>query len=445
MVGDKVWLEGANLKLTHPKAKLDAKRYGPFPITKEVSPVVFQLALPPQWRVHNVFHTSLLTPYKEMEEYGDNFAQPPPELIDGQEEYEVEQVVNSRRLGHARKLQYLLWWKGYSCAHDSWQDATEVHTPELIKEYYTRKKSAVHTIGIKGADQSTPNVSPSSSINRINMSNGSSSPASTFSFIYPTMDREEAPTTGTMNDHQYDNQVVLFGADGQQPVGANPSLADFNPLGVEIALCNVWFQPEAMYCNNTWWETLQDDGSEASESGSSNVPSQFHAPINWAGPESPFFIPMQDAYPPDPRDAIEPTIPSTPPHMPPLIGLTLTATTDLPTAGTVPTATTCTHAATNDGGHVDHTIWARDEACHHNCTCDGYTRTATGSYRRGVGTTFIDDAPIRRVTKKRCNKNALNHRRGQVLWFLGTVARSEAKSVLLTQDLSLGFDLRLKS
>jgi hypothetical protein len=91
-----VWLEGANLRLTHPKAKLDAKRYSPFPITKEVSPVVFQLALPPQWRVHNVFHASLLTPYKETEEHGDNFAQPPLELIDGQEEYEVEQVMNSR-------------------------------------------------------------------------------------------------------------------------------------------------------------------------------------------------------------------------------------------------------------------------------------------------------------------------------------------------------------
>jgi phosphoenolpyruvate-protein kinase (PTS system EI component) len=44
-VGDLVWLEGINLKITHPKAKLDAKRYSPFPITKEVSPVVFQLAL----------------------------------------------------------------------------------------------------------------------------------------------------------------------------------------------------------------------------------------------------------------------------------------------------------------------------------------------------------------------------------------------------------------
>jgi hypothetical protein len=96
VVGDMVWLEGTNLKLTHPKSKLDVKRYGPFPITKEVSPVVFQLALPLQWHIHNVFHTSLLTPYKETEEHGDNFAQPPPELVEGQEEYEVEQIMNSR-------------------------------------------------------------------------------------------------------------------------------------------------------------------------------------------------------------------------------------------------------------------------------------------------------------------------------------------------------------
>jgi hypothetical protein len=108
VVGDMVWLEGTNLKLTHLKSKLDAKRYSPFPITKEISPVVFQLALPPQWRIHNVFYTSLLTPYKETEEHGENFAQPPLELIDGQEKYEVEQIMNSQQIGHAWKLQYLL-------------------------------------------------------------------------------------------------------------------------------------------------------------------------------------------------------------------------------------------------------------------------------------------------------------------------------------------------
>jgi hypothetical protein len=271
---------------------------------------------------------------------------------------------------------------------------------------------------IKGVVKPTSNALPSSSISHINMSNGSSSPASTFSFIYLTMDREETPTTGTMNDHQYDDQVVLFGAraTGQQSVGADPSLTDFNPLGVDIALCDAWFQLEAIYCNNTWWEAFQDNGSKTSESGSSNVPSQPCAPVNWAGPESPFFIPMRDTYPLDPRDAIEPTIPSTPPHTPPLIGLTSTAATDLSTTGVVPTTTTCAYATTNDGGHVDHTIWTCDKTRHHNHTCDGYIRTVTGSYCCGIGTTFIDDAPIRHITKKKCNKHAFNCGRGQGQW-----------------------------
>jgi hypothetical protein len=111
----------------------------------------------------------------------------------------------------------------------------------------------------KGSTRFPSNTSPSSSICHINMSNSSSSLASTFSFIYPTMDREETPTTGTTNDHQYDDQVVLFGATGQQSVRANPSLTDFNPLSVDIAMCNAWFKPEAIYCNNTWWETFQDN------------------------------------------------------------------------------------------------------------------------------------------------------------------------------------------
>jgi Chromo (CHRromatin Organisation MOdifier) domain len=171
-------------------------------------------------------------------------------------------------------LQYLLRWKGYSCTHDSWQDATEVHAPELIEEYHARKRSTVHAAAvIKGAAEKASDALPSSSISSINMSHGLSSPASTFSFNYLVTDREETLTARTMNDHQYGDQVVLFGAGGQQPVGANPSLTDFDPLGVDIALCDTWFQPEAMYCNNTWWEAFQDDSSETSKSGGSNVPS----------------------------------------------------------------------------------------------------------------------------------------------------------------------------
>ena len=44
---DQVWLEGKNLQLPHQVTKLAPKRYGPFKIIKEISPVAYQLQLPP--------------------------------------------------------------------------------------------------------------------------------------------------------------------------------------------------------------------------------------------------------------------------------------------------------------------------------------------------------------------------------------------------------------
>jgi hypothetical protein len=93
--GDKVWLEGTNLRLSHPTAKLAPKRYGPFTITHVISPVVYRLELPGHWKIHNVFHSSLLTPYRETMEHGENFTQPPPELVEGEEEYVVDWIMNS--------------------------------------------------------------------------------------------------------------------------------------------------------------------------------------------------------------------------------------------------------------------------------------------------------------------------------------------------------------
>jgi hypothetical protein len=116
---DRVWLEVTNLKTTHPTAKLAPKWYGPFTITKRVLDVVFQLELPHQWKIHNVFHTFLLTPYVETDLHRPNFPKPPLEITKGDPEFEVEQIVGSRRIGRKKTLQYKICWKGYSPAHDS--------------------------------------------------------------------------------------------------------------------------------------------------------------------------------------------------------------------------------------------------------------------------------------------------------------------------------------
>jgi Chromo (CHRromatin Organisation MOdifier) domain len=72
-----------------------------------------------------------------------------PELIDDQLEYEVEQVLGSRRIGCHKKLQYLLRWKGYSPTHDSWEAAADANCPDLIREFYAANPAAVRTLETK--------------------------------------------------------------------------------------------------------------------------------------------------------------------------------------------------------------------------------------------------------------------------------------------------------
>ena len=93
--GEQVWLEGHNLKTHHPMAKLAPRRYGPFPINKKLSPVTYRLSLPSSMKIHPVFHVDLLTRYQETTAHGPNYEWPPPDIIDGEPEWEVEKIINS--------------------------------------------------------------------------------------------------------------------------------------------------------------------------------------------------------------------------------------------------------------------------------------------------------------------------------------------------------------
>jgi len=70
--GQKVWLEGTNLKLGYNK-KITMKREGPFVIMEVIGPVNYKLKLPLKWTIHPVFHAILLTPYEENEVHRENF------------------------------------------------------------------------------------------------------------------------------------------------------------------------------------------------------------------------------------------------------------------------------------------------------------------------------------------------------------------------------------
>ena len=118
-----VWLEVTHPKLPHQGSKLNPKWYGPFKVLNAISPVAFKLDLPVSWTIHPIFHMSLLTLYVKMNAHGPNYSWPPPDLINDEEQYEVEQIRNNQHHRHSRTLQYLIKWWGYPKSDNTWEPA----------------------------------------------------------------------------------------------------------------------------------------------------------------------------------------------------------------------------------------------------------------------------------------------------------------------------------
>jgi hypothetical protein len=117
-VGQKVWLDTRNMKMNYHK-KMAPKREGPFKIEEVLGPVTYRLKLPTTWKIHNVFHAVLLKPYVETEVHGENFSRPIPDILDGEEVYNVEKILKHRRRGQS--YQYLIKWEGYPISESSWE------------------------------------------------------------------------------------------------------------------------------------------------------------------------------------------------------------------------------------------------------------------------------------------------------------------------------------
>ena len=129
-----VWLESKHLKLCYETKKLAPKREGPFEIEEVLSPLNYRLKLPKQWKIHPVFHTTLLSPYLESNIHGKNFPMPPPDLVSGELEYEVETIVTHRAQGQ-RNL-YLVKWKGYPTGNNTWEPEKNLcNANQILKEY----------------------------------------------------------------------------------------------------------------------------------------------------------------------------------------------------------------------------------------------------------------------------------------------------------------------
>jgi len=125
-------------------------------LAAQVSKVAYCLKLPPHWKIHDIFHASLLTSYKETDIHGPNFIEPPPDIIEGEPEWEVEQILKERTFGRWKKKQYLIRWKGCSPAHDSWVNIKDLNAPELLVEF-EQQPASIRTLL---SDDQTPSCLP---------------------------------------------------------------------------------------------------------------------------------------------------------------------------------------------------------------------------------------------------------------------------------------------
>jgi len=73
---------------------------------KQINAMIFQFKLPSFMPIHLVFHVSLLEFYQMSTIQGRIHDPLPPIEVDGEHEYEVEDILNSKIYNH--QLQYLV-------------------------------------------------------------------------------------------------------------------------------------------------------------------------------------------------------------------------------------------------------------------------------------------------------------------------------------------------
>ena len=135
-VGDQVLLNTDDITVAatrnQPARKLQPRFIGPYTIIEQHFPVSFRLELPPSMKIHDVFHVDRFRDYKPSpESLGPRApSQPPPEIIDNEEQYEVETILDHQYRN--RRKEYLIKWKGYSREQSTWEPESSLNRCKQI-------------------------------------------------------------------------------------------------------------------------------------------------------------------------------------------------------------------------------------------------------------------------------------------------------------------------
>jgi len=135
-VGDLVMLSTKDLKyqiVGRRTEKLTEKFVGPYKIKEIISSNAVKLELPSTVKIHLVVNVSRIRRYVGQVE-GQKKEQPALVIIEGEEEWEVERILNKRKV--RGKDKYLVRWKGFTAESDTWEGRKNLeNAKEAIEEF----------------------------------------------------------------------------------------------------------------------------------------------------------------------------------------------------------------------------------------------------------------------------------------------------------------------
>ena len=135
-VGDLVMLSTKDLKyqmVGRRTEKLMERFVGPYKVKKIVSANTVELELPSTIKIHSVVNISRICRYIGQVE-GQKKVEPTPIIIKGEEEQEIERILNKQQI--REKDKYLVWQKGFTAESDTWEGIENLeNTKEVVEEF----------------------------------------------------------------------------------------------------------------------------------------------------------------------------------------------------------------------------------------------------------------------------------------------------------------------
>ena len=106
---------------------------GPYKVKAIIFSNVVELELPATVRIHLVVNVSQIKWYIDQVD-GQRKEAPQPVVVEGEEEWEVENILNKRKV--RGKDKFLVQWKGFTAEGDTWESQENLqNVGDVLREF----------------------------------------------------------------------------------------------------------------------------------------------------------------------------------------------------------------------------------------------------------------------------------------------------------------------